>query len=180
MSKTTEEQYNSVIQACKDIFEKKNKDYDTAWRILRLPSFTDQIMIKARRIRTIQGKPKRVQEGIVDELVGIVNYTLLALIQASLAEDKRLNIPYDELDKRYDDASEGIMRLLANKNHDYGEAWRDMRVSSMVDIILMKLLRIKKIEENGGKTLISEGIKEGYRDIVNYAVFSLIQLSYPH
>lgn len=174
----TKAQYEQVMGACKQVFEEKNKDYDTAWRILRLPSFTDQIMIKAKRIRTIQEKGQRMGRNVVTELVGIVNYAILALVQIALAKDKRLSIPYDEVVAHYDAIVHKNMLLLTQKNHDYAEAWREMRLASMVDIILMKLLRIKKIEDNKGYTIASEGVSAGYQDIVNYAVFSLIQLSF--
>ena len=174
----TKAQYAQVIQACKKVFEEKNKDYDTAWRILRLPSFTDQIMIKAKRIRTIQEKKQQVADNVATELVGIVNYAILALIQIALTKDKRLSIPYDEIAAQYDTIAHKNLLLLTKKNHDYAEAWREMRIASMVDIILMKLLRIKKIEDNKGYTISSEGVAAGYQDIVNYAVFSLIQLSF--
>lgn len=174
---STQEHYQKVIQRCKSIFLKKNKDYDTAWRILQLPSFTDQIFIKGKRIRTIQNKNAQIKDSVEHELLGIINYTILALIQIKLANDARLNIPDQELSNGYDTIVQENLQLLKKKNHDYGEAWRDMRVNSMVDIILMKLLRIKKIEDNQGHTLASEGIEAGYRDIINYAVFALIQLS---
>lgn len=174
----TKAQYEQVMGACKQVFEEKNKDYDTAWRILRLPSFTDQIMIKAKRIRTIQEKGQQMGGNVVTELVGIVNYAILALVQIALAKDKRLSIPYDEVVAHYDAIVHKNMLLLTQKNHDYAEAWREMRLASMVDIILMKLLRIKKIEDNKGYTIASEGVSAGYQDIVNYAVFSLIQLSF--
>ncbi len=175
MSTTTQKEYTDVISGCKGLFAQKQEDYDSAWRILRLPSFTDQIMIKAKRIRTIQEKQQRVADGIEVELMGIVNYGILALIQIDLVGDQRLHIPHDEVLCFYDGVVKRIVMLLGKKNHDYDDVWRDMRVGSMVDIILMKLLRIKKIEDKG-YTTISEGVGAGYQDIVNYAVFSLIQL----
>lgn len=150
----TESEYRQVIQRCKDLFLKKNKDYGTAWRILRLSSITDQIFIKAQRIRTLQETGvSRVGEGIEPEFVGIINYCVMALIQLALANDKRTDIPTDELEQLYDAQIGQVIELLFAKNHDYGEAWRDMRVSSMTDIILMKLLRTKQIEDNRGATL---------------------------
>jgi hypothetical protein len=172
-------QYNSVIKACQAVFEKKTKDYGTAWRILRLPSITDQIMIKAQRIRTIQELgTQRVEEDMGTELIGIINYAIIALMQLSLEEEKRLEIPYEKLAPLYDEIIAATTALLNNKNHDYQEAWRAMRLSSIVDIILMKLLRIKRIEDNQGATLISEGVAANYQDIINYAVFAYIKLPY--
>ena len=174
----TESEYRQVIQRCKDLFLKKNKDYGTAWRILRLSSITDQIYIKAQRIRTLQESGvSRVGEGIEPEFVGIINYCVMALIQLQLANDKRTDIPTDELEKLYDGEIGRVIELLFAKNHDYGEAWREMRVSSMTDIILMKLLRTKQIEDNQGNTLVSEGVDANYMDMVNYAVFCLIKLT---
>jgi hypothetical protein len=173
----TEIEYRHVIKICQDLFEKKNKDYGTSWRILRLPSITDQIFIKAQRIRTIQDNGfSRVDEGEVPEFIGIINYCVMALIQADLLNSTELEIPFEHLKSIYTKHVVEVMELLFNKNHDYGEAWREMRVSSMTDIILMKLFRIKQIEDNQGKTLVSEGIKAGYQDIINYAVFCLIKL----
>ncbi|GAB3013157.1 DUF1599 domain-containing protein [Spirosoma pulveris] len=174
----TESEYRQVIQRCKDLFLKKNKDYGTAWRILRLPSITDQIYIKAQRIRTLQETGvSRVGEGIEPEFVGIINYSVMALIQLRLADDKRTEIPTDELETLYDHEVGQVIELLFAKNHDYGEAWREMRVSSMTDIILMKLLRTKQIEDNQGNTLVSEGVDANYMDMINYAVFCLIKLT---
>ncbi|MEL6539707.1 MAG: DUF1599 domain-containing protein [Bacteroidota bacterium] len=181
MQANTLSQYNSAIQACKRIFEQKTSDYGTAWRILRLPSMTDQIMIKAQRIRAIQEqKTQRVEEGVAPELVGIVNYSVMALLQLKLAQDARLELSYEELAPLYEEVITTTTKLLTDKNHDYQEAWRDMRLSSIVDIILMKLLRIKRIEDNEGTTLISEGVDANYQDIINYAVFALIKLDYEH
>lgn len=174
----TEAEYRQVIQVCKELFLKKNTDYGTAWRILRLPSLTDQLFIKAQRIRQIQQTgTQRVDEGVVPEFIGLVNYSLMALIQLDLANDPRLDLPGDELSARYDAQVNETIALLLAKNHDYGEAWRDMRVSSMTDLILMKLLRTKQIEDNAGQTLVSEGVDANYRDIINYAVFCLIKLT---
>lgn len=172
MMQKTEAEYKAIITECRDIFTKKNQDYGTSWRILRLPSITDQIFIKAQRIRTLQENGfSKVNEGQRSEFIGIINYCVMALIL--IAESGQ---QLEDLSKAYSDAIEEVMQLLFNKNHDYGEAWRDMRVSSMTDIILMKLLRIKQIEDNQGKTIISEGVKSGYQDIINYAVFCLIKL----
>lgn len=179
----TETQYRHVIQRCKALFLQKNRDYGTAWRILRLPSITDQIFIKAQRIRTLQETGvSKVGEGIEPEFVGIINYCVMALIQMQLQSEPtdgppRLDIPADELEQRYDGQVERVMQLLFAKNHDYGEAWRDMRVNSMTDIILMKLLRTKQIENNRGNTLVSEGVDANYMDMINYAVFCLIKLT---
>ncbi len=174
MSKTTI-QYQTVIDSCRQLFEKKTKDYGTAWRILRLPTLTDQIFIKAQRLRSIQEKgAQRIEDSIREEFMGIVNYCIITLIQMNALEsDIPINIE-DKVMELYDDEVSQIKELLFNKNHDYGEAWRNMRISSMTDIILMKLIRIKQIEDNDGKTIISEGITSGYQDIVNYAVFCMI------
>ena len=177
----TVSEYSQVISLCKELFEKKTIDYGTAWRILRLPSITDQIFIKAQRIRSIQEKGnQKVNDPIHDEFIGIINYCLIALMQVELLKDDRLEIPYLELEPLYDKWVAETRGLLENKNHDYGEAWRDMRISSMTDIILMKLYRVKQIEDHQGKTLVSEGIVPNYQDIINYAVFCLIKLKEEH
>ena len=176
VSQTTGE-YREVIRACKELFEKKTRDYGTSWRILRLPSITDQIFIKAQRLRSIQDKGMQlVDDDPKLEFIGIINYSIMAIIQMQLINDDRLEIPFEELEPLYDEVVEDNISLLSKKNHDYGEAWRDMRVSSITDIILMKLLRVKQIENNKGKTIVSEGIKANYQDMINYAVFSLILL----
>jgi hypothetical protein len=178
MIEKTAIEYKQVIDRCKTLFEKKTKDYGTAWRILRLPSITDQIFIKAQRIRSVQEKGvQKVEDPIKDEFVGIINYCLIALIQLQLDSAKKLEMKYEELEPLYDNAVNETLKLLQDKNHDYGEAWREMRVSSITDIILMKLLRVKQIEDNAGKTLVSEGVKANYQDMINYAVFALIKLS---
>ncbi|EIM74517.1 hypothetical protein A3SI_16025 [Nitritalea halalkaliphila LW7] len=178
MKTHTESEYTQVISHCKTLFANKTKDYGTAWRILRLPSITDQIFIKAQRIRSIQEKgTQQVAEPIHDEFIGIINYCLIALLQLELQQDPRIEIPYEELEKRYDHWVDQTLALLRQKNHDYGEAWRDMRVSSITDIILMKLYRVKQIEDNAGKTIVSEGVAANYQDILNYAVFCLIKLN---
>ncbi len=174
----TLDQHNSVIQKCKTLFEKKTRDYGTSWRILRLPSITDQIMIKALRIRSLQEKKvQMVEDDVISEFIGIVNYCVMALMQIDLKDNPQINMSYEEVDPIYDKIIDEITSLLKNKNHDYEEAWRDMRISSITDIILMKLLRIKQIEDNKGKTLVSEGIEANYYDIVNYASFALIKLN---
>ncbi|SMG33082.1 protein of unknown function [Marivirga sericea] len=174
----TESEYKQVIALSKDVFEKKTKDYGTAWRILRLPSITDQLFIKAQRIRSVQEKgEQKIQEDIKNEFIGIINYSIIAIIQESLPKDAPLEIPVNDLMPKYEQVADETLQLLLNKNHDYGEAWRDMRISSITDIILMKLYRVKQIEDNQGKTLISEPIKANYQDMINYAVFCLIKLS---
>ncbi|CAN5433091.1 DUF1599 domain-containing protein [soil metagenome] len=173
----TSTQYKEVISACQELFAKKTRDYGTAWRVLRLPSITDQIYIKAQRIRSIQEKgEQKVEDSISDEFIAIVNYCVMALIQMKLEGTSELEMKAEEAVPLYESAVKETYSLLENKNHDYGEAWREMRVSSITDIILMKLLRVKQIEDNGGKTLVSEGIKANYQDMINYAVFCLIKL----
>lgn len=177
MNQKTAVEYKEVIAACKSLFEKKTRDYGTAWRILRLPSITDQIYIKAQRIRSIQEKgAQKVEDPIKDEFVGIINYCFIAIMQMDLQEDPVLELPWPTLNPLYDRVADETFDLLQNKNHDYGEAWREMRVSSMTDIILMKLLRVKQIEDNSGRTIVSEGIKANYQDMINYSVFCLIKL----
>ena len=181
MINQTLQEYNRVIRACKDTFIKKTIDYGTAWRILRLPSITDQIFIKAQRIRSIQEKGvQKVDEDITSEFVGIINYCVIALMQTELLAQGStdMEIPATEVEAAYNRHIEKNIELLLNKNHDYGEAWRDMRISSITDIILMKLYRTKQIEDNQGHTLISEGVEANYRDMINYAVFVLIKLNF--
>ena len=174
----TSEQYTKVISSCREIYTKKTKDYGTAWRILRPSSLTDQIFIKAQRIRTIQEKGSNlVGESISSEFQAIVNYCIMALIQLEYTTDN-LELSEEDACNLYDTYANEAFELMKKKNHDYGEAWRDMRVSSLTDLILMKILRVKQIEDNQGKTLISEGIDANYYDMLNYAVFSLIHLSY--
>lgn len=173
----TEIEYRQVISHCKALFDKKNKDYGTSWRILRLPSLTDQIFIKAQRIRSIQEKGhQKIQDGIEGEFIGIINYCIIALIQKSLEDSDKMEFSNEEISKCYDQQVDKTLELLRNKNHDYGEAWRDMRVSSMTDLILMKIFRTKQIENNQGVTLVSEGVEANYQDMLNYAVFCLIKL----
>ncbi|WP_140936739.1 DUF1599 domain-containing protein [Sphingobacterium lumbrici] len=175
MDTTTE--YNNVINYCQDLFIKKTKDYGTAWRILRLSSITDQIYIKAQRIRTLEIKKiSKVGEGIIDEYVGIINYCVIALMQLELGEDGEENLDPIWVTQQYTEKVNETRDLMFAKNHDYGEAWRDMRTSSMTDLILMKIHRIKQIEDNDGQTLVSEGLKANYQDMLNYAVFALIKL----
>ena len=177
MNKTSTE-YDKVIKACKDIFIKKMKDYGTAWRILRTSSITDQLFIKAQRIRNIEDKGKqKIDDDIRSEYIGIINYSVIGLIQLNMKMDTRMELPVEEVSKLYDKHVDEAKKLMENKNHDYGEAWRDMRVSSLTDLILMKLLRIKQIEDNKGETIISEGIDANFNDMINYAIFALIKLS---
>jgi len=177
MNEKTLHEYKEVIATCKALFAKKTHDYGTAWRVLRLPSITDQIYIKAQRIRSIQEKGvQKVDDPIKDEFIGIINYCIIAMTQLVLAESEKLDVSWKELEPLYDQAAEETFHLLQNKNHDYGEAWREMRVSSITDIILMKLLRVKQIEDNQGKTLASEGVRANYQDMINYSVFCLIKL----
>lgn len=177
MVEKTAVEYKEVIATCKALFEKKTRDYGTAWRILRLPSITDQIFIKAQRIRSIQEKGiQKVSDPIRDEFIGIINYCIIALIQLALNNSEKMDMSFEELEPYYNTASDETFDLLQNKNHDYGEAWREMRVSSITDIILMKLLRVKQIEDNQGRTLVSEGIRANYQDMINYSVFALIKL----
>lgn len=176
----TVREYRAVIAACRELFANKTRDYGTSWRILRLPSLTDQIYIKAKRIRSIQEKgTQKINESISGEFVAIVNYGLIALMQSRYDAHTTLDLPLETALADYDRAVAETLDLLMAKNHDYGEAWREMRVSSITDIILMKLLRIKQIEENQGKTLVSEGVEANYRDIVNYSVYALILMGFP-
>lgn len=153
-------------------------DYGTAWRNLRLASLTDQIFIKAQRIKSIEEKgSQKVSDDIRGEYIGIINYCLIALIQLELINDKRLDLPAVEVESLYNKYLKATKQLMEDKNHDYGEAWRDMRVSSLTDLILMKIFRVKQIEDNDGKTVISEGVDANYMDMINYSVFALIRLS---
>jgi Nucleotide modification associated domain 1 len=177
MNEKTAHEYKEVIASCKALFARKTHDYGTAWRVLRLSSITDQIYIKAQRIRSIQEKgTQKVEDPIKDEFVGIINYCIIAMIQLKLTESDKMDLTFVELEPLYDTAVNETFDLLQNKNHDYAEAWRDMRVSSMTDIILMKLLRVKQIEDNQGKTLASEGVRANYQDMINYSVFCLMKL----
>ncbi len=173
----TSEQYDSVIAKCRELFFKKMKDYGSAWRILRLPSLTDQIYIKAQRIRGLQeNEVQKIEEGEKSEFMGIINYATIALIQLENGVVNEPDLNPEEAGKSYDKQVAITKALMEDKNHDYGEAWRDMRVSSLTDLIIQKLLRVKQIEDNSGKTLVSEGVDANYQDIINYAVFALIHL----
>lgn len=173
----TLEQFQAVIARCRTLFLDKTRDYGTAWRILRPSSITDQLYIKALRIRSIEEKgEQKVADSVESEFVGLINYSILALIQLGIEPDAPLDLPLTDVSIRYDQQVAENLRLLAAKNHDYGEAWRLMRVSSMTDLILQKLMRVKQIEDNAGQTLVSEGLEANYRDIINYAVFALIKL----
>lgn len=177
MSDKTAIQFEKVINRCREVFEKKQQDYSSAWRVLRTSSLTDQIYIKANRIRSIQTKGKqKVDEGVIPEFIGIVNYSVMALIQLEMGVAGESDMDESTAIRLYDKYIFAARDLMLNKNHDYGEAWRNMRVSSLDDIILMKLLRIKQIEDNKGKTLASEGLDANYYDIINYALFALIKL----
>ena len=173
----TSKQYDDVITMCRDLFIKKMSDYGSAWRILRLPSLTDQIFIKAQRIRGLQQNDvRKVDEGQESEFIGIINYCIMALIQLEKGVVEQPDLSVEEATELYDKQVGITRQLMQDKNHDYGEAWRDMRVSSLTDLILQKLLRVKQIEDNKGKTLVSEGIDANYQDMVNYAVFAMIHL----
>ena len=173
----TSKEYDAVVQVCQDLFSKKMKDYGCAWRILRLPSLTDQIFIKAQRIRGLQQNAvQKVDEGQVSEFIGIINYSIMALIQLERGVVEQPDLNIDESILEYNKNVEIAKKLMMDKNHDYGEAWRDMRVSSLTDLILQKLLRVKQIEDNKGKTIVSEGIDANYQDMINYAVFAMIHL----
>jgi len=173
----TKREFETEMNRCRDLFEKKTRDYGTSWRVLRLPSLTDQIFIKANRIRSVEESGEnRVGEGVESEFVAMVNYAVMALMQQDLPPDDGQDLPTDKALELYDKHLHRAARLMLDKNHDYGEAWRLMRVGSMVDLILMKLRRIKQIEDNQGHTLVSEGVEGGYMDIINYALFCLIRL----
>ncbi len=173
----TSEQYDAVIKVCRDLFTKKMKDYGSAWRILRLPSLTDQIYIKAQRIRSLQENDvRKVDEGELSEFIGIINYSIMALIQLELGVADEPDLNDTQAVELFDKHIAITKSLMENKNHDYGEAWREMRVSSLTDLILQKLLRVKQIEDNKGKTLVSEGIDANYQDMANYAIFAMIHL----
>ncbi len=187
-TKDTRSEMEAEVAVCRGLFEKKTRDYGTSWRILRLPSLTDQIYIKANRIRSIQESGEnRVGDDVRDEFVAMVNYAVMALIQQKMeckgvqgsAEEckAQLELPLEETMRLYDEQTKHVLDLMMDKNHDYGEAWRQMRVSSMVDLILMKLLRIKQIEDNEGRTLVSEGVEGGYMDIINYSLFCLVRMT---
>ena len=173
----TSQQYDDVIAKCRSLFLNKMSDYGSAWRILRLPSLTDQIFIKAQRIRGLQQNAvRRVDEGEVSEFIGMINYCTMALIQLEKGVVEQPDLSVEEATKLYDQQIATTKQLMLDKNHDYGEAWREMRVSSLTDLILQKLLRVKQIEDNSGKTLVSEGIDANYQDMINYSVFALIHI----
>ncbi len=174
----TSKQYDAVINSCRNLFINKMKDYGSAWRILRLPSLTDQIFIKAQRIRSLQqNEVRKVDEGEQSEFVGIINYCIMALIQLDKGVVEQPDLSTEKATLLYDEKVAITKQLMQDKNHDYGEAWRDMRVSSLTDLILQKLLRVKQIEDNSGKTIVSEGIDANYQDMINYAIFALIHIS---
>ena len=174
----TSQQYDKVTAECRSLFVDKMTDYGSAWRILRLPSLTDQIFIKAQRIRQLQeNNVRKLEEDEIPEFMGIINYSVMALIQIEKGVAAQPDLDVDEATKLYDINVAETKELMENKNHDYGEAWREMRISSLTDLILQKLLRVKQIENNQGKTLVSEGINANYQDMINYAVFALILMS---
>ena len=177
MNKTVQ-QYDLAAAKCEAVFVKKTKDYGTAWRILRTSSLTDQLFIKAKRIRSLEtNAEQKIEEGVEPEYIGLINYSAMALIQIDMEETDEMELPADQAKQLYVDQIVQTKELMLAKNHDYGEAWRDMRISSLTDLILMKILRLKQIEDNNGKTIISEGPEGSYRDIINYAMFALIKLS---
>jgi len=170
-------EFDEVIAVCRSLFLKKTKDYGTAWRILRPSSITDQIFIKAQRIRTLEEKKvSLVGENITSEYIGIVNYCVIAMMQLELSEADPNEMPYERVETSFEEKVSETKDLMFAKNHDYGEAWRDMRISSLTDLILMKIFRVKQIEDNEGQTLASEGVKANYQDMLNYSVFALIKL----
>ena len=178
MATQTSEEYDNIISNSRNLFLKKMKDYGSAWRILRLSSLTDQIFIKAQRIRSLQTKKTRkVNEGQESEFIGIINYSIMSLIQFEKGVVESPDLDLDQALDLYDAQIKKTKSLMENKNHDYGEAWKDMRVSSLTDLIIQKILRIKQIEDNRGKTLVSEGIDANYQDMINYSVFALIHLN---
>jgi hypothetical protein len=179
LMKNTSQEYDKVIGICRDLFSKKMTDYGSAWRILRLPSLTDQIFIKAQRIRSLQENDvRKVDEDETGEFIGIINYCIMALIQLELGVVDQPDLNTEVAVKLYDEKIALTKQLMEDKNHDYGEAWREMRVSSLTDLILQKLLRVKQIEDNKGKTLVSEGIDANYQDMINYSVFALILMKF--
>ena len=176
--KDTKAQFHAVIAQCRRLFIDKMKDYGPAWRIMRTPSLTDQIFIKANRIRTLQTTAEHlVDEGIEPEFIGIINYAAMGVIQLQLGVVDQPDLSSEEATQHYDRVLNEAYELMTRKNHDYDEAWRSMRVSSITDLILMKILRVKSIEDNNGKTIVSEGLDANYYDMINYAVFAMILLS---
>jgi hypothetical protein len=177
MPDKTFQQYDKALKACRNVFMAKMHDYGTAWRILRTTSITDQIYIKASRIRSIEEKGEsKVDEGVKPEFIGMINYSVMALIQLEMGSVEEPHMDETVVGAKYDSFVATARNLMADKNHDYGEAWRQMRISSLTDIILMKLLRIKQIEDNNGLTIMSEGLDANYLDIINYSAFALIML----
>ena len=177
--KNTSKEYDTVIATCRELFVNKMKDYGCAWRILRLPSLTDQIYIKAQRIRSLQeNEVRKIEEDETGEFIGIINYSIMALIQLELGVADQPDLSVGKATELYDSKVKLTKDLMENKNHDYGEAWREMRVSSLTDLILQKLLRVKQIEDNKGKTIVSEGIDANYQDMINYSVFALILMGF--
>ena len=174
----TSAEYDAVINLCKGLFLKKTRDYGTAWRILRIESITDQLFIKAQRIRTLEEKKvSKVGEDITGEYIGIVNYCVIAMMQLDSTPETPFELSVEYVSRMFDEKVQETKELMFAKNHDYGEAWRDMRISSLTDLILMKILRVKQIEDNQGQTLASEGVKANYQDMLNYSVFALIKLT---
>ncbi len=174
----TSQQYDTIIRQCRDIFQKKNIDYGTSWRIMRTSSITDQIFIKAQRIRSIEQKgTQKIQENVVNEYAGIINYCIIGLIQLVMPQDVELEMQSERVMRLFEEEVAKTKALMEDKNHDYGEAWRDMRINTFTDLILMKIFRVKQIEDNKGETIMSEGIDANYRDIMNYAIFALIRLN---
>ena len=176
---TTSQEYDKVIAICRQLYSNKMSDYGSAWRILRLPSLTDQIFIKAQRVRSLQqNEIRKVNEDETGEFIGIINYSIMALIQLELGVVDQPDLDAAKAIRLYDEKIAATKSLMEDKNHDYGEAWREMRVSSLTDLILQKLLRVKQIEDNKGKTLVSEGIDANYQDMINYSVFALILMKF--
>ena len=177
--KNTSKEYDAVIATCRALYINKMRDYGCAWRILRLPSLTDQIYIKAQRIRSLQeNEIRKIDEDETGEFIGIINYALMALIQLELGVADQPDLSVEKATKLYDAKIKLTKELMEDKNHDYGEAWREMRVSSLTDLILQKLLRVKQIEDNKGRTLVSEGIDANYQDMINYSIFALILMGF--
>ena len=175
----TSKEYDTVIATCRALFINKMQDYGCAWRILRLPSLTDQIYIKAQRIRSLQeNEVRKIDEDETGEFIGIINYSIMALIQLELGVADQPDLSVEKATELYDTKIKQTKELMEDKNHDYGEAWREMRVNSLTDLILQKLLRVKQIEDNKGKTLVSEGIDANYQDMINYSVFALILMGF--
>lgn len=177
--KNTLQEYDAIIAICRNLYSNKMKDYGSAWRILRLPSLTDQIYIKAQRIRSLQqNEVRKIDEGETGEFIGIINYSIMALIQLEKGVVEQPDLDLKNAILLYDQKIRIAKDLMEAKNHDYGEAWREMRVSSLTDLILQKLLRVKQIEDNKGKTIVSEGLEANYQDMINYAVFALILIGF--